>query len=206
MTRRGRARPDQARPARSGQVTFEVVDDLAGEFAERLVEAFHSRPGQLFQLGLTGGACARRCYEQLAQHAETQIDWWLVDAWWVDELDLHLDEPDSHYGMARAVLFDVIGAAYALHPLAPDAAEAAALLPDRLDVVHLDLGPDGSLFSAGGRRLPEAVTERADVVLVTVAGSDRRDALRAVRAGENVPAARLVADRQVWLVERAAAG
>lgn len=189
-------------PQRADRVTFEEVDDLAGEFAERLVEAFHARPGELFHLGLTGGTCARRCYEALARHAETQIDWWLVDAWWVDEAAAGPDDPDSHYGMGRAVLFDAIGAAYALHPLTPD--QGPAPLPERLDVLHLDLQPDGSLFTARGQRLPDEVTDRADVVVVTVRGAECAEALRAVRAGEAVPGARLRAGRQVWLVERSA--
>jgi hypothetical protein len=187
-------------PQRAGWVTFEQVDDLAGEFAERLVEAFHARPGELFHVGLTGGACARRCYEALARHAETQIDWWLVEAWWVDEAGAGPDDPESHYGMARAVLFDAIGAAYALHPLGPG--DEPPPLPDRLDLLHLDLRPDGSLFSAGGRRLPDDVAERADVVVVTVRGGECAEALRAVQAGEAVPGARLATSRQVWLVER----
>ena len=193
-------------PLRSRDVCFDVVDDLAGEFAERLVEAFHCRPGELFHVGLTGGSCARRCYEELAHHGETQIDWWLVDAWWVDEVDLHPDHPDSHYGMARAVLFDAIGAAYALHPLGRPTAEATELpLPDRLDVLHLDLRPDGGLVCAG-RHLPLVVAERSDVVIITAEGVGCRAALQAVRAGADVPGARLTATRQMWLADRAAAG
>jgi hypothetical protein len=198
-------------PLRSRDVRFEVVDDLPGEFAERLVEAFHCRPEELFHIGLTGGACARRCYEELAHHGETQIDWWLVDAWWVDEADLHPDHPDSHYGMARTVLFDAIGAAYALHPLAPRPADAAAeatevALPERLDVLHLDLRPDGSLVCGAGRHLPLAVAERADVVIVTAEGAGCRAALQAARDGADVPGTRLASARQMWLADRAAAG
>lgn len=191
-------------PRRSAIASFEVVDDLAAEFAERLVEAFHCRPGELFRIGLTGGPCARRCYEQLAQHGETQIDWWLVDAWWVDEPG-EPDRPDSHYGMARAVLFDAVGAAYALHPLRPLPEGADPPLPDHLDVLHLDLRPDGTLMSGEGRRLPITITSRADVVVITAAGTECRGALEAVRNGEDVPGARLGGARQVWLADRDAA-
>ena len=62
-----------------------VVDDVPGEFAERVIEAFHSRPGDAFSLGLSGGETARRCYERLAADGAEQIDWWAVDVYWGDE-------------------------------------------------------------------------------------------------------------------------
>jgi hypothetical protein len=39
-----------------------------------------------------------------------------------------------------------------------------------------------------------------------VAGEDKRDALARVRAGEDLPAAHVDAERVVWLVDRAALG
>ena len=43
-----------------------VVDDVPGEFAERVIEAFHARPGEDFSIALSGGDTARSCYERLA--------------------------------------------------------------------------------------------------------------------------------------------
>jgi 6-phosphogluconolactonase/glucosamine-6-phosphate isomerase/deaminase len=40
----------------------------------------------------------------------------------------------------------------------------------------------------------------------TVAGEDKRDALARVRAGDDLPAAHVDAERVVWLVDRAALG
>ena len=62
-----------------------VVDDLPGEFAERVIEAFHARPGEGFSMALSGGDTARRCYERLAADGADQIDWWQVDIYWSDE-------------------------------------------------------------------------------------------------------------------------
>lgn len=103
----------------------------------------------------------------------------------------------------------------------------------RLDVVHLGLGPDGhtaSLFPGSpaleadeGRlvvmnedpsganpharmTLTFAAIARARLVLVTVAGESKRDAFAAVRRGDDLPAARVRADRLVWIVDPAAAG
>lgn len=102
----------------------------------------------------------------------------------------------------------------------------------RFDIVHLGLGADGhtaSLFPGSAalsadpgllvalnddpsgvhphRRmtLTYAGIARARLVLFTVAGADKRDAMQAVYEGRDVPAARVEADRVVWLVDRSAA-
>lgn len=102
----------------------------------------------------------------------------------------------------------------------------------QLDVVHLGLGPDGhtaSLFPGSkaldadpgqlvalnedpsGRNqhprmtLTYAGIARARLVIFTVSGSSKRAALKAVMDGEDLPAARVVAGRVLWLVDPAAA-
>lgn len=102
------------------------------------------------------------------------------------------------------------------------------------DLVHLGLGPDGhcaSLFpdSAGlevvdpsvlvvANKDPHAVhphdritltypgIARARLVVFTVSGASKRDAFAAVASGADLPAARVSADRVVWLVDKDAAG
>ncbi|HLT69215.1 MAG TPA: 6-phosphogluconolactonase, partial [Acidimicrobiales bacterium] len=104
----------------------------------------------------------------------------------------------------------------------------------RIDVVHLGMGPDGhtaSLFPGSpaleadpgrlvvmnedpsGRNpfprmtLTFAGIARARLVLVTVAGEHKRDALARVAAGDpELPASHIRADRVLWLVDPAAAG
>jgi 6-phosphogluconolactonase len=107
-----------------------------------------------------------------------------------------------------------------------------ALLRDYgpIDLIHLGLGPDGhtaSLFP-GSPALDEhdrLVVPNADdthphprltftypaiarrhTVVFTVAGEGKREAFARVRAGDDVPAARVEADRILWLVDPAAAG
>lgn len=104
---------------------------------------------------------------------------------------------------------------------------------EALDLVHLGLGPDGhtaSLFPESpaldadpgrfvvmnhdplGNNPYERMTftfsgiAKARLVLVTVSGEEKREALARVAAGDDVPAARIDAPRVVWLVDRAAAG
>jgi len=102
----------------------------------------------------------------------------------------------------------------------------------KLDLVHLGLGPDGhtaSLFPGSpaldadpGRlvtlnhdpaglnpyqrmTLTMSGIARARLVVFTVAGESKRAALQAVVDGADLPAARVRADRVVWLVDPAAA-
>jgi 6-phosphogluconolactonase/glucosamine-6-phosphate isomerase/deaminase len=181
---------------------LQVVDDVPGEFAERVVEAFHDRRRPELHLGLTGGDVALACYDRLGRHADAQIDWWRVAVWWVDEE--HDARPADAGGpfsrMAREHLLQVVGAAHALHPLPSDAQ------PERLDLVHLDLGADGTLswVNAPGRlTLPLAVLDRVGHALVTACGADRHDALRAVLAGPGALEALVVGPARVTvLVDR----
>ena len=78
-----------------------VVEDIPGEFAERVVEAFLNRPGDGFSIVLSGGNTARRCYERLAADGADQIDWWQVDVYWGDERCVPPDHPDSNERLGR---------------------------------------------------------------------------------------------------------
>ncbi len=101
-------------------------------------------------------------------------------------------------------------------------------------LVHLGMGPDGhcaSLFPGApaldnadpGRPVVATVDPtgtnphprlsltlpaiaRADLVVFTVSGTAKHDALARVRAGEDLPAARVRARRVLWLVDGDAAG
>jgi 6-phosphogluconolactonase len=214
-----------------------VVDDVAGEFAERVIEAYHARPADEFSLAVSGGETARRCYERLAEDAGTQIDWWKVDIYWGDERCVPPGDADSNERLVREALLDRVGAANAVYPMrcdeGPDAYQLRLGELGKLDVVHLGLGPDAhvaSLFPGSaaldadpGRlvvlnedslsnnphprmTLTFAGIARARLVLVTVSGEGKRDALARVAAGDDVPGAHVRGDRVVWLADPAAAG
>src|SRR3954451_21390006 len=78
-----------------------VVDDVPGEFAERVIEAFHARPGEDFSIALSGGDTARACYERLATVGGEQIDWWQVDVYWGDERCVPPESPESNERLGR---------------------------------------------------------------------------------------------------------
>jgi 6-phosphogluconolactonase len=215
-----------------------VVDDVPGEFAERVIEAFHSRPHDSFSFALSGGETARHCYERLADDAGSQIDWWKVDVYWGDERCVPLDDPASNYRLGREALLTRVGAVNANYPMrcaeGPDPYQLRLGELGRVDVVHLGLGTDGhtaSLFPGSpaieadpgrlvvmnedpsGRNphrrmtLTFAGVERARLVLVTVSGEEKREALAKVAAGDlDVPASRVRGDRVLWLVDPPAAG
>ncbi len=102
----------------------------------------------------------------------------------------------------------------------------------KLDLVHLGMGPDGhtaSLFpnspalnadpgqlvtmneDPSGRNpylrmtLTYAGIARARLVIFTVEGESKREAMQAIYDGADLPAARVTADHTVWLVDPAAA-
>ncbi len=76
-------------------------------------------------------------------------------------------------------------------------------IPGRLVVMN-----DDPLATNPHRRmtLTFAGIARARLVLVTVAGESKREALARVVAGDDVPAARIDADQVIWLADPAAAG
>jgi len=213
-----------------------VVDDVAGAFAERVIDAFHRRVDEEFALALSGGQTARRCYERLAADSVNRIDWWLVDVYWGDERCVPPDDADSNERLGRESLLERVGAARSVHPMrcddGPDPYQMRIGELGRFDVVHLGLGADGhtaSLFpgspgldadpgrlvvmnedttgASGHRRMTLTLSgiARARLVLFTVAGADKQAAMQRIVDGEDLPAARVQADRIVWLVDRDAA-
>lgn len=212
-----------------------VVPDVPGAFAERVIDSFGARAEETFSIALSGGDTARRCYERLAADGETRIDWWKVDVYWGDERCVPHDHEDSNYLLAREALLDRVGAANATHLMRCAEVDAYQLRVGdlgRFDLVHLGLGPDGhtaSLFAGSpaleadpgryvalnedpsGRNpyprmtLTLAGIARARLVVVTVEGEAKAEALAAVARGDDVPAARIDAERVVWLVDEPAA-
>jgi len=181
-----------------------VVDDVAGEFAERVIEAFHNRPGEGFSMALSGGDTARRCYERLAADGGDQIDWWQVDVYWGDERCVPPDDHDSKR-VAQLGHFDLVHLG-----LGPDGHTAslfpgsAALDADEGRLVVMNEDPRGN-NPHPRMTLTFSAIARSRLVLVTASGEGRRWALAAVCNGEDVPAARIRADRVVWLADREAA-
>src|SRR3954447_8947774 len=128
-----------------------VVDDVPAEFSERVIEAFHSRPDEAFNLAVSGGETARRCYERLAADGADQIDWWQVDVYWGDERCVPPDDSASNERLVRESLLQRVGAAHAVYPMRCDEAPHPSQLRigelGRIDLIHLGMGADGHTAS-----------------------------------------------------------
>lgn len=211
-----------------------VVDDVAGEFSDAVINYFGSDP-QPMVLTLSGGATARRCYEDLASRTDPEF-WSRLDVAWGDERCVPLDDEDSNYALAANAFGALLDDARSVHPMrcAEGADRYGRILHDLggPGLVHLGLGPDGhtaSLFPGSnaltatadvvlnndplGQHQHQRMTmtfpaiSKASFVIVTVEGESKREALRRVINGDRTaPAARLDGPRLLWLVDHAALG
>lgn len=190
--------------------------------------------GGVVSLVLSGGSTARACYEELAR--TDGVPWSSIELLLGDERCVPPDDPDSNQRLVREALGDRIAQAAGFFPMdCSDPAGYARVVADRqpLDLVHLGLGPDGhtaSLFPASdGLSSPdgELVVDNVDplgnnphprltltfdaiaassLVVFTVSGPSKREALARVLRGEDVPAARVRANRVLWLCDAEALG
>lgn len=206
-----------------------IVDHVPQAFAE-LVAA--EAPGSI---ALSGGDTARACYELLdvADVDWSEVDVFFGDERWVPVDHPDSNEGMAGHAFVDTVLPRSVHSLRHAGETIDDAARAYdALLREYgpIDCVHLGLGTDGhtaSLFPgspallererlvvpAGDEVHPHPrvtftypAIERARLVVFTVRGSTKREALARVRASADLPAARVSARRVMWLVDRAAAG
>lgn len=217
------------------QGELRVVDDVPAAFCGAVAAAWATRGPGAFTIALSGGDTARRCYEALAGRAGEPVDWSSVVVLWGDERCVPLDDEESNHRLAREALLDRVAPPGAVHPMHcddPDGYDRLVAGVGAIDVVHLGLGPDGhtaSLFPAspaldapaerlvvpnhdplGTNPHPRLTLTFAGIaaarnVVVTVEGASKRDALRRVRAGDDVPAARADRPGVLWLTDAAAA-
>jgi len=212
-----------------------LVDDVAGAFSAAVVAAFQNRSGDPFSIALSGGQTARACYERLAADAHSLDWWKIDVYWGDERCVPHDDPDSNYLLAREALLDRVGAAnATHLMRCAegPDPYQLRLGELGHLDVVHLGLGPDGhtaSLFPESaalgadpGRlvvmnddplgnhphqrmTLTFAGIARARLVLVTVAGVEKADALARVARGDDVPASHIRGEKVLWLVDEAAA-
>lgn len=212
-----------------------ITDDVAAAFAQRTIEAFHGRALDTFSVALSGGDTARTCYERLADVGDEIDWWKVDVYWGDERCVPHDHADSNYRLARESLLDRVgaANATYLMRCAeGPDAYQLRLGDLGRLDLVHLGLGPDGhtaSLFPDSAaldadpgrlvamnddptghnpyRRMTLTLggIARANLVLVTVSGAEKAEALAAVAADDQLPGARISAERIVWLVDPAAA-
>ena len=213
--------------------------DAAAEWIAAAVEADLRHHGGC-AFALSGGETPRPVYERLARDPlAARIVWREMDIYFGDERAVPPRDPTSNYGMAAATLLDRVPLpAVRVHRMEaerPDrdaaAREYERILPERLDILLLGMGPDGhtaSLFPGSPamdqqERLvvpvtgPTAPAERLTItppviaaarrVAVLVAGADKAATVARALQGPERPRDLPVqlARRGVWFLDRAAA-
>jgi 6-phosphogluconolactonase len=208
--------------------TVQIVDDVPRAFA-RLVAQTNPK-----SVALSGGETAQECYEALRATGVswTNVEVYIGDERFVPADHPDSNEGMARRALLDAARPRAIHSMYQPVPIEEAAAQYDALVraAPPIDLVHLGLGPDGhtaSLFpgsptldeterfvvAAGDDLHPQPrltftfpAIARARLVVVTVAGEEKRDAVERIRAGEDLPAARIRGERVVWLGDRAAMG
>ena len=205
-----------------------VAARAAGYVAEHARAAVADR-GR-FTFAVSGGHTPWAMFAELRNE---DMPWADVELFQVDERVAPDGDPDRNLTHLRESLGDSPARVHPMPVNDPDldaaAARYATVLPQRFDLVHLGLGPDGhtaSLVPAdpvlevtdalvgvtqpyqGHRRmtLTYPALARADQLLWLVTGADKRDALAKLLAGdESIPAGRVLAYRSLIMADQAAA-
>lgn len=182
-----------------------------------------------FTFAVSGG---RTPWAMFAELNTLDMPWTKTALFQVDERVAPEGDPERNLANLERSLGDAQPTIEAMDVDAADldaaAARYAQLLPERLDLVHLGLGPDGHtaslvpgdpvldvsdrLVAVTGpyqehRRmtLTYPALARADQLLWLVSGADKRVALAALLAGDDsIPAGRVVAERSLVMADRTA--
>lgn len=198
--------------------------------AAAAADAVDARGG--FALAVSGGHGPWRMFELLDSH---EIEWDRVTVFQVDERVAPDGEDDRNLTHLRPSLPPAASERIRPMPVTEDDLDAAAAryaeqLPERLDLVHLGLGPDGHTASLvpgdpvlevadrlvavtgsyqGRRRmtLTYPALDAARRILWLVTGDDKREALAKLRAGDrSIPGGRVAGEQATLLADAAASG
>lgn len=212
-----------------------LVEDGPRAFAELAHRALARRRAGAFRLAFSGGSAGRACLDALvaSDFDWSRVDFFLVDERCVppEHPDSNARSLKEALGEAlqRLCAFHPMSCTEGPEPYAARIAAAGGAF----ELIQLGLGPDGhtaSLFPnsaaleapsdvlvarnedpSGNNRHPRltltyGAISRAGLVVMTAFGAAKHDILVALHEGEDLPAAKVVAQNLVLLVDRDAAG
>jgi 6-phosphogluconolactonase len=216
-----------ARPGDLLPGELRVVEDVPTHFADLVVT---NTPRSI---ALSGGDTAQACYERLAARPFdwSDVEVFFGDERFVPPEHSDSNEQMARRVLLDAVQPRAIHSMYRPGPIDAAADAYDVLVRERapIEFVHLGVGPDGhtaSLFpgspaldvhdryviATGDDAHPQprvtftfGAIARSPLVVVTVSGADKQDALRRIVAGEDLPAGRIRGEHVLWVVDEAAA-
>lgn len=186
-----------------------------------------------FNLFLSGGPTAKRCYLKLAEVGFSKEEKDLVNIFMTDERVVDPNDDDSNAKMIYESLIKPLGLEPKFHPMdASDINSYESLLSnlDSFDFMHLGLGPDGhtaSLFAnsdalieqhnlvaynedPNGKNPHKRVTltlnaiNKAKLLVFTVSGIEKHDAFEKVKSNANIPANLIKGEEIIFIVDEKA--
>jgi 6-phosphogluconolactonase len=205
-----------------------IVDDVPAAFAALVVERAPR------SIALSGAWLARDCYAALRNAAVDwpTVDVYFGDERFVPVSSPDSNEGQARRTLLDHVAARAIHGMYADGRIeeAADAYDELIRTAPPIELIHLGIGPDGhtaSLFPNTGaldetERLVVAngddahphprltftfpAIARSRLVVIAVSGAEKREAIARIRAGEDLPGARIRAGEVIWLIDPEARG
>jgi len=87
---------------------YKTPEELANEFAGKLMSLVEKHSGESFHMAISGGKTPDLLFSVLAENYPDSVLWQKIHFWWVDERMVSPENPESNFGVAQKFLFSKI--------------------------------------------------------------------------------------------------